>query len=129
LFKRFDIPVNSRVLQKYGAGLLHNCGPNPCADEYLNHLSGLAGVNLAYKYSLGDLPKLRKVFRGKGIVYFFYEEEPEIALVHYKETMEALAPDVIAIPIVSVTDPETDVKNLYDRFYRVSREYARRMWG
>lgn len=128
-FKKFDIPVNSRIFQKYGAGLLHNCGPNPCTYEYLNHTPDISGVNLSYKYSCGDLAKIKNAFKGKGIVYFFYEEEPEIAAIHYGETMQALAPDVIAIPIVSVQNPGSDVKGLYNEFYKISKEYARRIWG
>ena len=129
LFRSLDIPVNNRIFRKYGGGLLHNCGPNPCVYEYLNHEPSISGVNLAYKYSCGDLAKFKKAFKGKGIIYFFYEENPQEALAQYRETMELLAPDVIAIPVVSVTDPAQDVARLYEDFYNVSREYARRIWG
>jgi uroporphyrinogen-III decarboxylase len=129
LFKKYDIPVNSRIFEKYGGGLLHNCGPNPCVYEYLKHCPEISGVNLSYNYSYKDLPMIKEAFKGKGIVYFFYEGEPESAVAHYRDTMEALAPDVIAIPMLSVTDPKYDIKELYNQFYKISREYARRIWG
>lgn len=127
-FREFDVPANSPVFAKYGPGLLHNCGPNPCVEEYLNHNPNISGINLAYNYSKNDLPKIKKALQGK-IVYFFYEEEPWSALCNYRHTMEQLAPDVIAIPILSVHDESIDPAELYGKFREVSEEYAHRVFG
>jgi Uroporphyrinogen-III decarboxylase len=129
LFKKFDIPVNNRIFEKYGPGLLHNCGPNPCAFEYLQHQPGCAGADLSYRYSKCDLEKIRCTFKGRGIVYFYYEGEPEAVIQEYRETMEALAPDVIAVPVYSLLDPSYDVNVVYGKLREISDEYAHRIWG
>lgn len=129
LFYKYDVPYNNKVMEKYGPGLLHNCGPNPCGPVYLNHSRQLAGVNLAYKYSKDDFPALKKPYAGKGIVYIIFDNEsPEEALAGWRETMEVLAPDVISIPIVFVAEETEDVPGLYKKFRKVGEEYARRMW-
>lgn len=129
LFYKYDIPYNNKVIKKYGQGLLHNCGPNPCGTVYLEHVQKLAGVNLAYKYSKDDFPKLKKPYRGRGIIYIIFDNEtPEEALEGWKETMEVLAPDVISIPIVFISEETEDVPRLYERYMKVGIEYARRLW-
>jgi len=129
LFRQFDIPVNNRIFEKYGGGLLHNCGPNPCAFDYLKHQPENHGVDLAYTYSKGDLEKLKKAFKGTGVIYFYYEGKPEDVIREYRETMEALAPDVAAFPVYSLSDPQYEPEMVYEDFYKISREYARRIWG
>jgi hypothetical protein len=121
-FNRFSKPHNNRIFARFGGGGLHNCGPNPCASEYLWHEPRIYAVDLAYDFSKNDLPALREAFRGEGIVYFYMDPNPE----EYRRIMEALAPDVIAIPCVTV-GPDIDVRGLYDQFLKVSREYAARM--
>jgi hypothetical protein len=118
------------VVKKYGGGLLHNCGPNPCAMEYLRHDPPLKGVNLSYTYSKNDLKLLKTHLKRKGVIYFLFDNEtPEEALTGYERAMEILTPDVIALPIVFVRDESTDIPKLYDRFRRILNEHARRMWG
>ena len=130
LFNRYDKPFNSRVVKKYGGGLLHNCGPNPCAPEYLSHDPPLKGVNLSYAYSKDDLELLKGCFKGRGIIYFLFDNEtPEEALAGYEHAMDVLAPDVIALPVVFVSDEQTDIPGLYGRFRSISEKYARRIWG
>lgn len=128
LFSAFDIFANNMIYEKYGGGLLHNCGPNPCLQAYLNHTPDISGVNLAYNYSKDDLSEIKKVLRGK-IVYFFFEEELLGAIEHYRKVMEELAPDVIAIPILSVTDANIDAIEIYNQFRQISTEYAHRVFG
>ena len=128
-FNRFDVPFNNKVVRKFGPGLLHNCGPNPCGPDYLNHDPPLSGVNLAYRYSKDDFPALKEPYRHKGVIYIIYDNEtPEEALHTYGEVMEILAPDVIAMPIVFIPDESTDVPRLYEQFLSISKEYARRIW-
>jgi len=127
-YRQFDVPASTPVLERYGGGLLHNCGPNPCLFEYANQVPRFSGLNLAYNYSHPDLPRIKQAMRDR-IVYFIYEEEPWSALEHYKYTMEQLAPDVIAIPVLSVTDETIDPSELYGKFREVSEEYARRVFG
>ncbi|TFG64154.1 MAG: hypothetical protein E4H36_03745 [Spirochaetales bacterium] len=129
LFYRFDVPYNNKVMEKYGPGLLHNCGPNPCGPYYLDHSPALSGVNLSYRYSKDDFPALKKTYRGRGVIYIIFDNEsPEEALAGYNSTMEILAPDVIALPIVFIAEETEDILRLYERFAAVGKEYARRVW-
>ncbi len=133
LFQEFSIPVNSRIFKKYGPGLLHNCGPNPCAGYYLEHTPVISGVDLSYEYSKDDLPKFRKPFKGRGIIYLssaFQSYEQTIA--DYNHIIHSLLPDVIAIP--SITIEEADVlsgncnpEKLYEDLRKMSEGYASNM--
>jgi len=127
LFRKFDYYANGRIYEKYGAGLMHNCGPNPCVFEYANQYEGFSGLNLAYQYSSCDLEKIKQAMRGK-IVYFSYDF-PETAIADYQHTMEILAPDVIAIPLVRITDESIDPRAYYGSLRRISEEYAHRVFG
>ena len=121
-FNRFSKPHNNRIFARFGGGMLHNCGPNPCAGEYLSHDPPIKAVDLAYSYSKGDLPALREAFKGEGIIYFGMPADP----AEYRHVMDSLAPDVIAIPEIGV-GPDQDVNGIYDAFLEVSREYASRV--
>jgi len=121
-FNTFSKPYNNRIFQRFGGGMMHNCGPNPCASEYLSHEPRIRGVDLAYDYSKNDLAAFKQAFAGEGLIYFYMDANPE----DYRHIMEALAPDVIAIPCVTV-GPDKDVKGIYNAFLEVSREYAARM--
>ncbi len=129
MFKKYDIPFNNKIFEKYGAGLLHNCGPNPCGLEYPEHSQNLAGVNLAYKYSKDDFARMKKAYSGKNIIYIIFDNEsPEEALSGWKTAMEILSPDVISIPIVFIAEETDDIARLYERYLKVGKEYARRVW-
>lgn len=121
-FNTFSKPYNNRIFARFGGGMLHNCGPNPCASEYLSHEPRIRAVDLAYGYSKADLPAIRTAFAGEGTVYLGMPADPE----EYRLVMETLAPDVVAIPCISC-GPDADVAGIYDAFLRVSREYAARM--
>jgi hypothetical protein len=121
-FNTFSKPYNNRIFARFGGGMLHNCGPNPCAREYLWHDPRIYAVDLAYDYSKNDLPVFKEAFKGQGIIYLYMPADPN----EYRRVMEILAPDVIAIPEVSVS-PDQDVEGLYKAFLAVSKEYAARM--
>ena len=123
-FNRFSKPHNNRIFARFGGGMLHNCGPNPCASEYLCHTPPIKAVDLAYGFSKNDLPALRNAFKGKGIIYLDMPADP----AEYRHVMDALAPDVIAIPQI-VASPDQDVAGLYNAFLEVSREYATRVFA
>jgi hypothetical protein len=126
-FNRFSRPFNNLIFQRYGGGMLHNCGPNPCVEEYLWHDPRIYAVDLAWDYSKNDLEAFKKAFKGEGIIYFYFESGTwEEKLQDYKRAMEALVPDVIAIPWV-VCEPKDEPETVYNRFLEVAREYAARM--
>lgn len=134
-FKEFSIPVNNRVYEKYGPGMIHNCGPNPCADYYLEHTPKISGADLNFKYSRDDLPKFRKPFKGRGVIYLGMEfSSHEEALADYRYVIDSLAPDVIAIPSIFIDEKmidcgRCDVKKLYGDMLKLSKEYAGSIFG
>lgn len=127
-FRRFSIPANSRVFRKYGPGLLHNCGPNPCVSEYLDHEPPIAGVNLSWDYSCRDLSAFRGPFSRRGIIYLPLAGTPEEAATRYRYCMDALAPDVIVIPQMVIGVAE-EAPVYYRAILEVAKEYADRVWG
>jgi hypothetical protein len=134
-FKEFSIPVNNRVFERYGPGTLHNCGPNPCLNYYLEHTPRISGVDLDFKCSRKDLPKFREPFKGRGVIYLFLEYASyDQVIADYGYIIESLAPDVIAIPSISIPEErvnagECDVRRLYEDLFRMSTDYARLIWG
>jgi hypothetical protein len=98
-FRTFSIPANSVIHSEFGPGPLHNCWPNPCVREYLAHDPPLAGVNLAYEYSLRDLAGFHKPFARRGIIYTEFTGTPAEAAACCAAMLE------------------------------VSKEYAERVWG
>ncbi len=125
-FNRFSKPYNNKIYRRFGGGMLHNCGPNPCAGEYLWHDPRIYAVDLAYQYSKQDLAAFKTAFAGQGVIYFEFTEGPRQNLEEYRRVMEALAPDVIAIPCLTC-GPADDVEGIYNAFLEVSREYAARI--
>jgi len=134
-FERFSIPVNNRIFEKYGPGLLHNCGPNPCVSQYLNHTPRISGADLAYKFSKEDLPTFRKAFAGQGVIYLgLYCSSHEEYVCEYRHIMDALAPDVIAVTQINIDENlilsgKIDPVKLHKELYKLSKEYARCIWG
>jgi hypothetical protein len=128
IYAEFSAPYHARIFREFGAGGLHNCGPNPCHAAYVAHPVSPRSLDLSDQYSHGDLPKLKQSLRGRAFVYLFYCDGVE-PVRWYREIMELMAPDVIVVPVYQVSpqdDPETLIRNLHP----IAREYARRMdWG
>jgi hypothetical protein len=127
-FRRFSRPANSRIFSRFGPGLLHNCGPNPCVGDYLAHDPPIAGVDLSYDYSLPDLASFREPFARRGVVYLGFSGRPDEAAARYRGVMDILAPDAICIPQLSIEE-EDDASAYYAAMLEVSKEYAERVWG
>jgi hypothetical protein len=130
-FREFGLPYNSRLLRPWGSGVLHNCGPHPSRSLYLDHEPRLKGLHLAYKYSHRDFPALRGLLAGWGVIHVVMDNEltPEAMLSAFRSSMEALAPDVVAIPVCILDESwsDGDVTDLYWEMRRISDEYAASM--
>ncbi len=124
-FNKFSKPYNNRIFERFGGGMMHNCGPNPCASEYLSHQPEIKAVDLAYDYSKNDLIAFKESFRGKGVIYFTFSD-PIRGIDEYNHVMQVLAPDVVAIPEV-ICGPNDDVKGIYEAYLAISKEYAKRI--
>lgn len=130
LYRRFSLPYHNLIFEQYGGGGLHNCGPNPCLETYLKHTPAPRSLDLSYLYSEHDLAAIKKVCRKRALVYLLeFPSQPQQAVDTFREVMELMAPDVVVIPVLTVT-PEDQPAELYRRMRVISEEYARRMdWG
>lgn len=127
-YAQFSAPYHARIFREFGAGGLHNCGPNPCFAAYVAPEISPRSVDLSDAYSHNDLPKFKEAFKKKALIYlsWFGGKDPA---GWYREIMELMAPDVIVIPtflFASTDQPEEICRKLHP----IAQEYARRMdWG
>ncbi|MFH1006188.1 MAG: hypothetical protein V1800_01635 [Candidatus Latescibacterota bacterium] len=130
LYQRFSLPYHNLIFEQYGGGGLHNCGPNPCLASYLAHTPAPRSLDLSYRYSRCDLGAIKQHCRKRALVYMGeFPSEPQEAVDTFREIMELMTPDVVVIPIITVT-PEADPAALYGKLRPISEEYAKRMdWG
>jgi uroporphyrinogen-III decarboxylase len=128
MFRRFSMPYNNKIFQKWKGGRLHNCGPNPSIDLYLNHTPGINGLNCSYKYSKDDVSKIKKAFSGRGIVEFTFDngESPREIVDGYQWLADNLAPDVAAIPFIWLDGSwqDDDIKGVHNELKKISEKYS-----
>ena len=129
-YRRFSLPYHDRIFQRYGGGGLHNCGPNPCLAEYLNHTPAPRAIDLSWQYSKAEMPAIKKACRRRAFIYMLeFPPEPGIAVDTFREVMELMAPDVLVIPTI-YANPEHEPDELHRELRVIAEEYARRMdWG
>lgn len=134
IYAEFSAPYHARIFKEFGAGGLHNCGPNPCYAAYVAHPMSPRSLDLSDQYSHDDLPRFKKSLKGKAFIYLFYCG-PSTTLgaggpvQWYREIMELMAPDVIVVPVFGVS-PKDDPEALVRDLRIVATEYANRMdWG
>ena len=132
IYREFSAPYHAQVFSAFGAGGLHNCGPNPCHEEYVAHPVSPRSLDLADTYSHADLPAFKRSLKRRAFIYLSLDRSrnpsgtPE---AWYREVMELMAPDVLVVPVVTGESVE-EARELGGRFAPIAREYARRMeWG
>jgi hypothetical protein len=128
LYAEFSAPYHARIFKEFGAGGLHNCGPNPCHAAYVAHPLSPRSLDLSDQYSHADLPKFKTSLRRKAFIYLFYcgGEKP---VAWYRQIMELMAPDVIVVPVFTLS-PQDQPEELIKALRPIAIEYARRMdWG
>ena len=131
IFREFSMPYNNRIFQRFGGGRIHNCGPNPSVHLYLDHDPKIKGLNCAYRYSIADLEQLKEAFTGRGLIEFNFdmgETFDEIAS-GYEAIANALAPDVVAMPLLYLDETwsDSDITEVYMQLRGISERYAREM--
>jgi len=129
-YRRFSLPFHDRVFARYGGGGLHNCGPNPCLEEYLRHAPAPRTIDLSFSYSQNDLPAIKRLCRRRALIYMGeFPAQPGEALETFRCIMEFMTPDVVVIPVLSVRREDRPAE-FYRAMRAVAEEYARRMdWG
>jgi hypothetical protein len=129
VFRTFSRPYNNRILRNWPGGRIHNCGPHPSLELYLDHDPPLNGLNCSFRYTRAELPRIRKAFEGRGIVELMFdnEESPEEIIEGYQEIADSLAPEVVGIPIIWLTDGwgDEEIRALYHGLVDIAERYAR----
>jgi hypothetical protein len=131
-YAEFSAPYHAAIFREFGCGGLHNCGPNPCHAAYVSHEFSPRNLDLAYRYSKNDLPKMKHSLRRRAFIYLSYDDldgaQPD-PVEWFRGIMELMAPDVIVVPIIYCR-PEDRPQALWSQLLPVAEEYARRMeWG
>lgn len=130
-FDRFSRPFNNLIFREWPGGRLHNCGPHPAAGHYLDHDPAINGLNCSFRYTRGELPRLREAFRGRGIVELMFDngETAEQILRGFEEALAALVPEVVAIPVIWLNQgwSDGDIRGLYEDLRRAAGRAAREM--
>ena len=127
MYDEFSTPYHAMIFKKYGAGGLHNCGPNPCHEAYVAGEYAPRYLDLAESYSEADLPALKKSLKRKAFIRWG-SEDTDIDLIEkrFRGYMELLAPDLILVPAYVMPSVEA-ADALYERLYPISVEYAKRI--
>lgn len=128
MYAEFSAPYHARIFSEFGAGGLHNCGPNPCHAAYVAHEFSPRCLDLSDTYSHNDLPKFKESLRKKAFIYLTWTglKEP---VEWYREIMELMAPEVVVVPVF-VFGQNHNPAALLEKLIAVSEEYAKRMdWG
>jgi hypothetical protein len=125
LYNEFCGPYHDIIFEAYGAGGLHNCGPNPCAAEYVSQDQSPGCIDLNYIYSKKDLPGLREKLGGKAFIYLNWpgNEDP---VEWFRGIIEIAAPDLLVVPCFTLGKPD-EARELYRRLRVLSEEYAKRL--
>ncbi len=137
-FRRFSRPFNNLILREWPGGRLHNCGPHPALELYLDHDPPLDGLNCSFRYTRAELPRLREAFAGRhtpggvcagrGIVELMFDngESASEIVAGYEEAADRLCPEVAAIPVVWINEswPAEEIRALYEELRRVAARWA-----
>lgn len=130
----FDLPYCNRQFKEFGPGFIHNCGPQTALEHFWDHDPKPYGITFEYYSCLGDYERIKKVFsqdhKAVAIVEFTNMKDSDEMVAAFKNLMDILAPDVIAIPwmwIGPVNICQEDPAIINSKLMKVSREYMRRM--
>jgi hypothetical protein len=140
VYREFDTPYGDQLLERYGGGLRHVCGPHPSAELYMTDEPMTYGLNCSWRFSREQLPKLREALgphaeerlgrRGHLEVMFERDMPLDYIVDGFRQLAHELAPDVLAMPYCQVAAKAVSDEEVA-RFARdlslVARDYARRM--
>lgn len=132
MFKEFSRPYNARIFEVYGAGWFHNCGPNPCAYEYIDPKHPIGALQLFYDYSKEDLHLVADALDHKAVLYLAWwgSDEPEKVFREYRracEIMESKTACVLQYHLDDAQYSDRDILNIYDELNRISIEHTKAM--
>ena len=134
VFERFDMPFTDRLIERYGGGLLHICGPNPSARLYMHDDPPIYGLNCSFRYSRADFETLKDELGQKaeerlgrrGHLEVMWERGVPLnaQVSEFREIAEAMAPDVVALPYCQVLTDGSVTNDEITQFYAAMRAIA-----
>ena len=141
VFARFDLPFTDRLLERYGGGLLHVCGPHPSASLYMHDDPSVHGLNCSFRYSRAELatlkeelgPKAEERLGRRGHLEVMWERGVplDVQVDGFRELAGAMAPDVVALPYCQVlTDgsvSDDEITQFCAAMRRIAEDYAGKM--
>lgn len=131
-FKIFSKPFNKRIYDRFGYGGFHNCGPHPCASNYIDYGNNkLKAINCSLQYTYNEIEYFMDSFKGREVIlYFLFEEEfydCKRALELYRELAEkGSMRNLVCIPSYSLDSSvysDSEIRDIYSEFLKVSIDY------
>jgi len=133
-YSLFELPYCNRQFSKFGPGFIHNCGPQTTLEYFWDHNPRPYGITCEYYSCLGDYERIKEVFRqhhrAVAIVEFTNMKDSDEMAAAFKNLMDVLAPDVIAIPwmwVGPIHICQEDPAVINSKLMKVSKEYMKRM--
>jgi hypothetical protein len=125
MYNEFSGPYHTMIFEKFGAGGLHNCGPNPCAAEYVSQTLSPCCLDLNYTYSKNDLPNLKQAFGGKAFIYINWPGDCD-PVSWYKGIIDVTTPELLVVPFFPFGGKDQALE-AYPRLKALAEEHAKRM--
>ena len=125
MYNLFSGPYHDMIFDVYGPGGLHNCGPNPCAVEYVGQRRIPGCIDLGSRFSFQDLPALRDACKGKAFIYLAWEGEPD-PVDWFRSVVEICSPDLLVVPLFNFGNID-DAKEVYPKLKTIAEEYAKQL--
>jgi len=130
----FDLPYCNRQFRKFGPGFIHNCGPQTALKHFWDHSPKPYGITCEYYSCISNYKRIKEVFsrhhKAVIIVEFTNMKDSDEMCAAFKNLMDILAPDVIAIPwmwIGPVHICQEDPAVINNKLMKISKEYMKRM--
>jgi hypothetical protein len=140
VYEEFDLPYATRLIERFGGGVFHNCGPHQCVHLYQRGAVPIQGLNCSFRYSRESLPALREEFGRnaeehlgrRGHLEVMFERHLPLAdmVAGFRELKDALAPDVVAVPYCQIPYEglgDDEVVRFVAAMREVGEEYAAAM--
>ncbi len=141
VYTAFDKPYGDRLLQRYGGGLRHVCGPHPALSLYVTSEPPVHGLNCAHRFSRAVIAELKEEMGRRAVeqhgrrahLEVMFERDMSLPGIvdAFRGLADALAPDVVAIPYCQVASDgsvsDHDITAFAREMRRVAEYYAKRM--
>ncbi|MCL5985664.1 MAG: hypothetical protein M1371_03760 [Actinobacteria bacterium] len=132
LFLKYSVPANNRIYQKYGMGILHNCGPHPSLKEYFEHNPPIKALHVDGTHTSEDFKRIKEIFpEYKAILMIEWYDKPiDFQISEYSKMVDVLAPDVIAIATFTTQNKDRkENRKIFNEILSISMKYSKMIFG